>query len=236
MSAVSVFPMCVRASRGLLRLGNGIIGGSAPMVLASIRTLATDRTAGGETTGTGGIAQAILQEKLLQQQQKTHGQPPPEGDGNPEQKQQEQGDDKKQKENTAYAKKVVLRLAGLMGIGGAVGIVYIFGSNSVDEQGNKVSHFTRRHRLLSRLRSRGWESGAHIKVCTSFAAAGACTFALFVAFVLECGEERMSKGTLLSPSTSQNVGTVTGTVPSSPGRPIGVLEGWKDPGYGALSL
>uniref|UniRef100_A0A8C7YB67 Uncharacterized protein n=1 Tax=Oryzias sinensis TaxID=183150 RepID=A0A8C7YB67_9TELE len=30
-------------------------------------------------------------------------------------------------ENTAYAKKMVLRLAGLMGLGGAVSIVYIFG-------------------------------------------------------------------------------------------------------------
>uniref|UniRef100_A0A672H859 Mitochondrial import inner membrane translocase subunit TIM50 n=1 Tax=Salarias fasciatus TaxID=181472 RepID=A0A672H859_SALFA len=42
-------------------------------------------------------------------------------------KEGEQGEDKKQKENTAYAKKMVLRLAGIMGLGGAVGIVYIFG-------------------------------------------------------------------------------------------------------------
>lgn len=53
------------------------------------------------------------------------GQPPPEGvegerDG-------EQTGDKKQRENTAYAKKMVMRLAGLMGLGGAVGMVYIFG-------------------------------------------------------------------------------------------------------------
>ncbi|XP_077421382.1 mitochondrial import inner membrane translocase subunit TIM50 isoform X2 [Vanacampus margaritifer] len=46
--------------------------------------------------------------------------------------------DKKQKENTAYAKKMVLRLAGLMGLGGAVSIVYVFGTNSVDEQGNLI--------------------------------------------------------------------------------------------------
>nr|XP_057935611.1 mitochondrial import inner membrane translocase subunit TIM50 isoform X2 [Doryrhamphus excisus] len=49
------------------------------------------------------------------------------------------GGDKKQKENTAYAKKIVFRLAGLMGLGGAVSIVYIFGTNSVDEQGNQIS-------------------------------------------------------------------------------------------------
>ncbi|KAJ0063860.1 hypothetical protein NL108_012550, partial [Boleophthalmus pectinirostris] len=51
------------------------------------------------------------------------GQPPPEGDGEQE---REKKDEKKQKENTAYAKKMVLRLAGLMGIGGAVGMVYVF--------------------------------------------------------------------------------------------------------------
>lgn len=55
------------------------------------------------------------------------GQPPPEG-GEGE-KEGEQTDDKKQKENTAYAKKIVLRLAGLMGLGGAVGMVYIFGES-----------------------------------------------------------------------------------------------------------
>lgn len=53
-------------------------------------------------------------------------QSPPTGEGSSEQ-QDDQGQDKKQKENTAYAKKVVLRLAGLMGLGGAVGMVYIFG-------------------------------------------------------------------------------------------------------------
>lgn len=54
------------------------------------------------------------------------GQPPPEGDDS-SQKKDEQGEDKKQKENTAYAKKMVLRLAGIMGLGSTVGIVYLFG-------------------------------------------------------------------------------------------------------------
>lgn len=53
------------------------------------------------------------------------GQPPP--PGNEGEKEGEQAEDKKQKENTAYAKKIVLRLAGIMGLGGAVSIVYLFG-------------------------------------------------------------------------------------------------------------
>lgn len=54
------------------------------------------------------------------------GQSPVEGDESG-QKKDEQGEDKKHKENTAYAKKVVLRLAGLMGLGSTIGIVYLFG-------------------------------------------------------------------------------------------------------------
>uniref|UniRef100_A0A8C8FFU3 Mitochondrial import inner membrane translocase subunit TIM50 n=1 Tax=Oncorhynchus tshawytscha TaxID=74940 RepID=A0A8C8FFU3_ONCTS len=136
MSATSMFPMCVRASRGLLRLRNGGRGGSNSTGVDLIRALSTEKPPTGDGSATGGLAQSILQERL-QQQQKSQGQPPPEGDGDSEQK-QDQGEDKKQKENTAYAKKMVMRLAGLMGIGGAVGMVYVFGSNSVDEQGNAV--------------------------------------------------------------------------------------------------
>uniref|UniRef100_A0A670JFA7 Transcription elongation factor SPT5 n=1 Tax=Podarcis muralis TaxID=64176 RepID=A0A670JFA7_PODMU len=55
-------------------------------------------------------------------------------DGKSSDEQQE----KKQKENTAYAKKMVLRIAGLMGAGSGVAIIYIFGSNSVDEHGVKI--------------------------------------------------------------------------------------------------
>uniref|UniRef100_A0A673YBC4 Mitochondrial import inner membrane translocase subunit TIM50 n=1 Tax=Salmo trutta TaxID=8032 RepID=A0A673YBC4_SALTR len=137
MSATSMFPMCVRASRGLLRLRNGGRGGSNSTGVDLIRALSTEKPPTGDGSATGGLAQAILQERL-QQQQKSQGQPPPEGDGESEQK-QDQGEDKKQKENTAYAKKMVMRLAGLMGIGGAVGMVYVFGSNSVDEQGNTLT-------------------------------------------------------------------------------------------------
>ncbi|GLD65700.1 mitochondrial import inner membrane translocase subunit TIM50 [Lates japonicus] len=135
MSATSVFPMCVRASRGLLRLRSGVAGASCPAVVDIVRTLSTDKPPAGAGGATGGLAQAILQERL-QQQQQSQGQPPP--DGKEGEREGEQTEDKKQKENTAYAKKMVLRLAGLMGLGGAVGMVYIFGTNSVDEQGNTI--------------------------------------------------------------------------------------------------
>uniref|UniRef100_A0A8C6SZN6 Mitochondrial import inner membrane translocase subunit TIM50 n=1 Tax=Neogobius melanostomus TaxID=47308 RepID=A0A8C6SZN6_9GOBI len=129
MSASCVLPMCVRASRGFLRLRSGAAADH-------LRALSTEKppASGGNSGATGGLAQAILQERLQQQQQHSQGQPPPDGDGEQE---REQKDEKKQKENTAYAKKMVLRLAGLMGVGGAVGMVYVFGSNSVDEQGNQ---------------------------------------------------------------------------------------------------
>uniref|UniRef100_A0A3P8WDR2 Mitochondrial import inner membrane translocase subunit TIM50 n=1 Tax=Cynoglossus semilaevis TaxID=244447 RepID=A0A3P8WDR2_CYNSE len=140
MSATSVFPMCVRASRSLLRLRVARTGlSSQAQTDAVVRTLSTDKPSAGAGGGTGGLAQAILQERLQQQQQQSQGQPPPEAtEGD---KQEKQGEDKKKRENTAYAKKMVLRMAGLMGLGGAVSVVYIFGSNSVDEQGNKVIWF-----------------------------------------------------------------------------------------------
>ncbi|XP_042269503.1 mitochondrial import inner membrane translocase subunit TIM50 isoform X2 [Thunnus maccoyii] len=140
---MSVFPMCVRASRGLWRLRSGAAGVSSQSAMDIVRTLSTDKPP-------VGLAQAILQEKLKQQQQ-SQGQPPPEG-GEGE-KDGEQAGDKKQKENTAYAKKMVLRLAGLMGLGGAVSIVYIFGTNSVDEQGNQIpDEFDRDPPVIQHLR------------------------------------------------------------------------------------
>lgn len=130
-----MFPMCIRASRGLLRIRNGTKEGSTAAVTDIIRALSTEKPPSTEGSATGGLAQAILQDRL-QQQQKSQGQPTPDGQG--EGDGGEQGEDKKQKENTAYAKKILLRLAGLMGVGGAVSMVYIFGSNSVDEQGNTI--------------------------------------------------------------------------------------------------
>nr|KAF6411999.1 translocase of inner mitochondrial membrane 50 [Rousettus aegyptiacus] len=41
-------------------------------------------------------------------------------------------------EGPSYSKKVALWLAGLLGAGGTVSVVYIFGNNSVDETGAKI--------------------------------------------------------------------------------------------------
>ncbi|XP_076002087.1 mitochondrial import inner membrane translocase subunit TIM50 [Genypterus blacodes] len=148
MSATSVLSMCVRASRGLLRLRSAV-----PPASDILRTLSTVTPPDGSGSATGGLAQAILQDRL-QQQQHSQGQPPPEVSGDEKDgKNGEQAEDKKQKENTAYAKKMVLRLAGLMGVGGAVGIVYLFGTNSVDEQGNLIpDEFDRAPPVLQQLK------------------------------------------------------------------------------------
>ncbi|XP_060754041.1 mitochondrial import inner membrane translocase subunit TIM50 [Neoarius graeffei] len=138
MAAVCVYPMCVRMSRGLLRLRGEA---SAFTAAALARRLSAEPGRGNESGATEGLAQAVLHKRLQQQQEQqqgAQGRPSPVGEGNSDQK-DDQSEDKKQKENTAYAKKVVLRLAGLMGLGGAVGVVYIFGSNAVDEHGNKIA-------------------------------------------------------------------------------------------------
>lgn len=71
MSATSVLPMCIRASRGLLRLRNGAAAASSwPSVADIVRTVSTEQPpVGTGTSVTGGLAQAILQERLQQQQQ-----------------------------------------------------------------------------------------------------------------------------------------------------------------------
>lgn len=71
MSAVCVLPMCLRASRGLLRLRSAAAGASAPAMVDVIRTLSTDKPPAAAGSATGGLAQAILQERLQQQQQPT---------------------------------------------------------------------------------------------------------------------------------------------------------------------
>uniref|UniRef100_A0A3B3RTD6 Mitochondrial import inner membrane translocase subunit TIM50 n=1 Tax=Paramormyrops kingsleyae TaxID=1676925 RepID=A0A3B3RTD6_9TELE len=55
------------------------------------------------------------------------GQPLKEADGNRDYN-QDQGNEKKQKEQAAYTKKILLRLAGIMGLGGTMTVVYIFGT------------------------------------------------------------------------------------------------------------
>ncbi|XP_023667958.1 mitochondrial import inner membrane translocase subunit TIM50 [Paramormyrops kingsleyae] len=136
MSAVSVFPMCVRATRGLLRLRTEIRAGRSTAVSVLTRALSSAPSTGEQNNAAEGLTQAILQDRLLQQQ-KSLGQPLKEADGNRDYN-QDQGNEKKQKEQAAYTKKILLRLAGIMGLGGTMTVVYIFGSNSVDEQGNKI--------------------------------------------------------------------------------------------------
>ncbi|CAK6981451.1 mitochondrial import inner membrane translocase subunit TIM50 isoform X1 [Scomber scombrus] len=142
---MSVFPMCVRASRGLWRLRSGAAAASSPATVDIFRTLSTEKP-------TVGLAQAILQEKL-QQQQQSQGQPPPESGEGEKDGGEHSKENKKQRENTAYAKKMVLRLAGLMGVGGAVSLIYVFGTNSVDEQGNQIAdEFDRDPPVIQHLR------------------------------------------------------------------------------------
>lgn len=66
MAAMSVYPMCVRASHGLLRLRKGVRC-LDPSMMDLIRVLSTDPPKP-DSSPAGGLAQAILQERLQQQQ------------------------------------------------------------------------------------------------------------------------------------------------------------------------
>ncbi|XP_054855877.1 mitochondrial import inner membrane translocase subunit TIM50 [Eublepharis macularius] len=77
-----------------------------------------------------GLTESVLRDAVKQKQSAEGG----DGKSSGSDEQQE----KKQKENTAYAKKVVLRIAGLMAASSGVAVIYIFGSNSVDEHGVKI--------------------------------------------------------------------------------------------------
>ncbi|XP_038623251.1 mitochondrial import inner membrane translocase subunit TIM50 [Tachyglossus aculeatus] len=52
--------------------------------------------------------------------------------------QQQQQQQQRGPETSGYAKKLALWLAGVLGAGGTVSIIYVFGSNSVDERGIKI--------------------------------------------------------------------------------------------------
>ncbi|XP_029427172.1 mitochondrial import inner membrane translocase subunit TIM50 isoform X2 [Rhinatrema bivittatum] len=106
--AACVVPVCVRAARWLL-----------PFQGVRCRGLASHPSLPPEEKSATGLAQAVLQETLRRQQQDSDSQ----GEDRKESGSEEQ---KRQKENTAYAKKMVLRIASLMGVGGAVGVVYVF--------------------------------------------------------------------------------------------------------------
>ncbi|XP_043918823.1 mitochondrial import inner membrane translocase subunit TIM50 [Protopterus annectens] len=149
MAASCFVPMCIRASRSICATVPRLRDNSCSYVIRNKREVKWLLVGGGRTfsvepdkgvdggKGTGGLAQAILQEKLQQQQARVADTGDGKGDTSSDQK-EGADEEKKKKENTAYAKKVVLRLAGLLGVGGAVTIVYIFGNSSVDEQGNKI--------------------------------------------------------------------------------------------------
>ncbi|XP_072127245.1 mitochondrial import inner membrane translocase subunit TIM50 [Mobula birostris] len=140
MMAASLRGMCSRSLRNVggdilrNRPGTGRKRTALQSYQVKAHTSLTCRQLSGEKgPRTGGLAQAILQEKLQQQRAREEASSGDPGAGGSEQEQKQ-----KQKQNTAYAKKMVLRLAGLLGAGSALGVVYVFGSNSTDEAGNKI--------------------------------------------------------------------------------------------------
>ncbi|KAG2469086.1 TIM50 translocase, partial [Polypterus senegalus] len=114
--SVSMLPMCVRTGLGLSRVRNRGI-----LLQSFIRAFSAEKG----NNATGGLAQAILQDRLQQQRNQENSASPETtwSSGDSGQKKQEE---KKQKENSAYAKKIILRLAGLFGIGSTITVVYIF--------------------------------------------------------------------------------------------------------------
>ncbi|XP_067317770.1 mitochondrial import inner membrane translocase subunit TIM50-like [Anolis sagrei] len=121
----------------LLRGGLRAVEGGRSAVVGCCRRRAWRRRGRAFTTGAAPppvsppVAGTGLTEALLRQQQQST-------EGGDKKSSDEQKEKQKQKENTAYAKKMVLRIAGLMGAGSGVAIIYIFGSNSVDEHGTKI--------------------------------------------------------------------------------------------------
>ncbi|KAG8448908.1 hypothetical protein GDO86_015834 [Hymenochirus boettgeri] len=111
--AVSLIPLCRSSVRLLPVLGS--------RVDVRFKNYSSEQGAGGGLTG------AVLQDKLQTREKESNTDPP----GSEEQQ-------KKQKENTANAKRIVLRVAGGLGVAGSGALIYIFGSNSVDDQGNKI--------------------------------------------------------------------------------------------------
>ncbi|ETE63750.1 Mitochondrial import inner membrane translocase subunit TIM50, partial [Ophiophagus hannah] len=78
-----------------------------------------------------GLTGAVLREVAQQQQQKKKSTGEEDGKGSDEQQ------EKTKKQNPAYTKRL-LQIVGLLGAGNGVAIIYIFGRNSVDENGAKM--------------------------------------------------------------------------------------------------
>ncbi|KAM6228788.1 LOW QUALITY PROTEIN: mitochondrial import inner membrane translocase subunit TIM50-like, partial [Spheniscus humboldti] len=51
---------------------------------------------------------------------------------------EEEEEERRRRERMAAARRLALRLAGLLGTGTGVALIYIFGSNAVDEHGAKI--------------------------------------------------------------------------------------------------
>ncbi|XP_053908844.1 mitochondrial import inner membrane translocase subunit TIM50 [Cuculus canorus] len=117
-----------RGARGAL----GALGAALGRAVTGTRTGTGTRTAGtgaatGTATGAVGIAEAALRDRLRGQQVT---EPPPE--------QPDQEEERRRRERLAAARRLALRLAGLLGAGTGLAVVYIFGSNAVDEHGAKI--------------------------------------------------------------------------------------------------
>lgn len=101
----------------------------ARVALAAHRALAAlSRAASGSGAGT----EAVLQERLRRQQAAVEG---PSGRPNPGAEEEEE---ERRRQRLAAVRRLALRLAGLLGAGTGITVIYIFGSNAVDEHGAKV--------------------------------------------------------------------------------------------------
>ncbi|KAK2513767.1 hypothetical protein Q9966_016024 [Columba livia] len=87
--------------------------------------------ASGTAGATAGATAEVLRERLRRHQAPA-GPPGPGDDGAGEE------GARRRRERAAMARRVALRLAGLLGAGGGIAIVYVFGTNAVDEHGAKI--------------------------------------------------------------------------------------------------
>eukprot|EP00076_Gallus_gallus_P030975 XP_015155705.1 mitochondrial import inner membrane translocase subunit TIM50 [Gallus gallus] len=130
----SALPALHAGKRGTPGLKDGRCGKMAAargarVALAAHRALAAlSRAASGSGAGT----EAVLQERLRRQQAAVEG---PSGRPNPGAEEEEE---ERRRQRLAAVRRLALRLAGLLGAGTGITVIYIFGSNAVDEHGAKV--------------------------------------------------------------------------------------------------
>ncbi|XP_037227820.1 mitochondrial import inner membrane translocase subunit TIM50 isoform X1 [Falco rusticolus] len=90
------------------------------------------RTALGRAASGAAGTEAVLRERLRRHQAAEGPLGPPPG---PEQEEEEE---QRRRARMAAARRLALRVAGLLGAGTSVALIYIFGSNAVDEHGAKI--------------------------------------------------------------------------------------------------